>query len=312
MTFHAHHEGTGFVDLHHLGVANVIATAVIEFDGGLAIIDPGPTARLDTLKSGLQAGGYDLADVTHVLLTHIHLDHAGATGHILEEYPDKKVVVHERGAPHIVDPTKLMKSATRIFGDEMQTLWGNVHPVPRESMEIIGGDGLHDLANGRIEVVYTPGHASHHVSFFDTRFKVAYVGDTVGGRIANKDAIVPTTPPPDISLELIRSSVQKILDWKPDELFITHFGPIPDPGHHIDIMLSRLDAWSDRVRESLNQPGDDEERAADFVRHIGEELRELLTEDEALATEKGAPAGMSWYGLARYWRKKLDGETTVG
>jgi glyoxylase-like metal-dependent hydrolase (beta-lactamase superfamily II) len=174
--------GIDYVDLNFLGYPNIIATAVLHGPGGVALIDPGPSTCLTTLRSTLERSGIGMADVRQILLTHIHLDHAGCTGTLVKENPSIDVFVHERGATHLADPTKLVSSATRLYGQDMDRLWGEFLPVPRERLrELKGGETVE--AGGRtLQVAYTPGHASHHVSYFEPSTRIAFVGDTAGIR----------------------------------------------------------------------------------------------------------------------------------
>jgi glyoxylase-like metal-dependent hydrolase (beta-lactamase superfamily II) len=213
-----------FVDLLFRNQPRVIATAVLSSPEGLALVDPGPASCLPTLEAGLQRFGASLADVTHLLLTHIHLDHAGAAGEIVRRVPRIEVVVHERGAPHMVDPAKLLASATRLYGDAMDTLWGPFLPLPADRVRSVSGGEILACAGRRMRIAYTPGHAVHHVSYLDESTGVAYVGDTAGMRVAG-DYVLAPTPPPDIDLEAWAHSLDTIDAWSPDELFLTHFGP---------------------------------------------------------------------------------------
>ena len=159
--------GIDYVDLQFLGHPSVIATAVLHSPAGVALVDPGPSTSLDTLQGALTRRGIQLRDVRHVLLTHIHLDHSGATGSLLKLNPEIEVVVHERGAPHLVDPSKLLASATRLYGTDMQRLWGEILPVPQGAIRALAGGERLTAAGRLLEVAYTPGHASHHVTFFE-------------------------------------------------------------------------------------------------------------------------------------------------
>src|SRR5262245_43565627 len=217
--------GMDYIDLNFLGKPGVIATAVLKSVGGVALIDPGPSTTLEGLLKTLDAQGIALRDVRQLLLTHIHLDHAGATGSLLRMNPEIEVYVHEFGARHLADPGKLVTSAGRLYGADMERLWGEVAPVPADRLRVLtGGEKL--IAGGReLEVAPTPGHALHHVSYFDRSSGVAFVGDVAGIRRGDDPYILPPTPPPDIDLEAWRKSADLILSWDPDTLFLTHFGP---------------------------------------------------------------------------------------
>ena len=296
--------GLSYVDLNFYGVKGVIASVILHGPGGAAIIDPGPSSTLPALRAALDRAGIPLADVRTILLTHIHLDHAGATGTLVGENPALRVYVHEKGAPHMVDPAKLLASATRLWGDEMDRLWGEMRPVPAEKLIILhGGERL--TAGGRdLDVAYTPGHASHHVSYFSADTGIAFVGDTAGVRLQKGGFIMPPTPPPDIDLDAWRDSMARISAWHPATLFITHFGPYAPVAAHLTEMADHLELTSGLVKASLARAGTDEERDAWFTDEIRRELRRRMTESEAQAYEVAGRFDLSWRGLARYWRKK--------
>ncbi|MCZ6917449.1 MAG: MBL fold metallo-hydrolase [Gemmatimonadetes bacterium] len=296
-------DGVGLVDLHHDGRRSVIAAAVLETDSGVAVIDPGPSATIPALRSGLQQAGLDLSDIRVLLATHIHLDHSGACGTLVRADPNIQVFVHQRGAPHMVDPSRLVKSATRLFGDRMDRLWGECLPIPQENLTILEGDEIIRTDGLCLDVAYTPGHASHHVSYFHSKTDMAFVGDTSGGRIRNGTIVLPATPPPDLDLDTTRTSLRRIEAWEPQRLFVTHFGPASGVAEHHAQLEERLAIWAARVRESLRDDETDEVRCHRFGELVGRELRETLDDEEAVAYERGAPPGLSWYGLARYWRK---------
>ena len=174
--------GIAYTDLLHMGRARVIATAVIQSPGGVALIDPGPSSCLETLRGSLAGAGIAITDVRALLLTHIHLDHAGAAGSLVRENPDIAVYVHERGAPHMIDPSKLLASAARLYGDQMDELWGPFLPVPAANVRVLAGGERIEAADRTFEVAYTPGHAWHHVSFLERASGIAFVGDVAGVR----------------------------------------------------------------------------------------------------------------------------------
>ncbi len=296
--------GISYLDLNFYDVKGVIAAVLLHGPGGAAIIDPGPASTLPALRAGLERAGIALTDVRAILLTHIHLDHAGATGTLVREHPGLRVYVHEIGAPHLVDPSKLMASATRLWGHEMDRLWGDMLPVPRGNLEILRG-GERITAGGRdLDVAYTPGHASHHVSYFSADTGIAFVGDTAGVRLQAGRFIMPPTPPPDIDLEAWRDSVATIGAWHPGTLFITHFGPYAPVAAHLTEMADNLALTSGLAKASLAREGTDEDREQWFRDEIRRELRRRMSESEAQAYEVAGRFDLSWRGLARYWRKK--------
>src|SRR5256884_1355642 len=190
-----------------MGRPRSIAVGLLESDGHRAIVDPGPGSTLDTLHQQLRARGLGVGDLDAMLLTHIHLDHAGATGALVRENPRLAVYVHKNGAPHVIDPSKLLASAQRLWPNELQRLFGEALPVPAENLRILGGGENLKLGSRKVEVVYTPGHASHHVSYFDKTEGVAFVGDTAGGGIEGESLCIPAPPPPVISFSHSGSSL---------------------------------------------------------------------------------------------------------
>ena len=216
------------------------------------------------LTAQLERKGIGLADVRQILLTHIHLDHAGCVGALMRDCPAAELLVHERGAPHMIDPSRLMASATRLYGADMERLWGEMLPAPAARVRALRGGETVTVAGRALEVAYTPGHAVHHVSYFDASSGIAFVGDVAGIRRGNGNYILPPTPPPDIDLDLWRHSGDRILQWNPDTLFLTHFGPFHGVRPHFQELFERLEAWSQTVRRLLADPAlsDDERPAA--------------------------------------------------
>lgn len=291
------------IDLQFRGHGHVIATAVIRGANGIVIVDPGPTSCLPALERGLADIGATLADVRQVLLTHIHLDHAGASGTIAARVPSAQVLVHERGAPHLVDPTKLIASATRLYGDQMDTLWGRFDAVPADRVRPLAGGERLDVAGRPVRVAYTPGHAVHHVSYLDEGDGIAYVGDTCGIRVAG-DHLIAATPPPDIDLDAWRASLDTIAAWQPATLFLTHFGAVKPAGAHLAAYRAVLERTADVVAATLRGEATDEDRAALFAARMREDARRHLSERDVAALELAAPFDQIWAGLARYWRKR--------
>jgi glyoxylase-like metal-dependent hydrolase (beta-lactamase superfamily II) len=295
--------GIGYFDLLFLGIPQVIATGVVSGPAGVALVDPGPTSSLVGLTAGLESAGIAWRDVTTLLITHIHLDHAGVCGTLVREHPSLRIYVHERGAPHMVNPEKLLASVTRLYGADMERLWGEVLPVPEKNLTVLRGGERLEEGGRTLDVAYTPGHASHHVSYFVRDAGVAFVGDTAGVRIPGGDVVVPT-PPPDIDLEAWRDSVALIEQWHADTLFLTHFGPVTTVGPHLSLLCDRMDATSRIVKESLGREGSDEAREAWFVEESRRALRQTMSESDARKYEAAGRFDLNWRGLARYWRKK--------
>lgn len=272
------------IDVLHLGRPNVVCCHRV----GDVLIDPGPQSCETTL---VQALGERVPQA--ILLTHIHLDHAGTTGALVRRWPHLVVAVHERGARHLADPSKLIASATRLYGDEMERLWGEIVPVPEDRLLVLsGGERLGGWGgDGPWRVAYTPGHAQHHVSYLHEPSAVVYAGDTAGVRIGD-GPVLPPTPPPDIDLDLWRRSLDTIEAWKPARIALTHFGAFDDVARHIAELreaLDRVGAWS---REH-----DD----AWFQRHAREWITERVGAPTAGAYFQCVPPETLHPGLARYW-----------
>jgi glyoxylase-like metal-dependent hydrolase (beta-lactamase superfamily II) len=268
------------IDVMHLGTPGVICC----FQQDWVIVDPGPESTHRAVVEALEQ------PPARILLTHVHLDHAGATGALLRHWPDVEVWVHERGARHLVDPSRLVASATRLYGDDMKRLWGEIVPVPQENVRVLtGGEQL-----GPWRVEYTPGHASHHVSFLHEPTGTAFVGDVAGVRIAGGEAL-PPTPPPDIDLEAWHESLQTVAAWGPERLAITHFGLFDDVSEHLDGLHGALDRWGALARET---------DAEGYAEAITADMRGTHEPAAADAFLKAMPPETLWPGLHRYWSRK--------
>lgn len=272
------------IDVMHLGRPHVIGAWVV----GDAVIDPGPSSCLETLLAGLGD-----TRPRALLLTHIHLDHAGASGSLVERWPDLEVYVHERGAPHLVAPARLLESARKLYGDDMGRLWGEMVPVPEANLRVLEGGEI--VCDGAFEVAYTPGHASHHVSYLHD--DTAFVGDVGGVRIAGAPLTIPPSPPPDIDVEQWQESIELIADWNPRRLVMTHFGASEDVEAQLEELSRRLEAWADLAREQDLET---------FVGAVRAEIAERVDPDTAAAYEQAAPPEQLYAGLERYWRKRAD------
>jgi glyoxylase-like metal-dependent hydrolase (beta-lactamase superfamily II) len=297
--------GLGYVDLNFLGVPEIIATAVLHGASGVALIDPGPSTTLDNLKASLQRRNISVADVRQVLLTHIHLDHAGVTGTLVRENPAIEVFVHERGAPHLIDPAKLLASAGRLYGADMERLWGDFLPVPAHRVRALKGEERITAGGRELQVAYTPGHASHHVTYFDPAIRMAFVGDTAGIRRQGQSYVMPPTPPPDIDLDAWRFSEDRILAFDPDTLFLTHFGPFHGARLHFQEMGQHLASWSAIVRRLIADATLDEKQKLEaFMKQALLDLERTVGTVQAEQYTRAGRLDYSWQGLSRYWRKK--------
>ena len=301
--------GLDYLDLNFLGRPQIIATAILHGPAGVALVDPGPSTTLPWLTSELDKRGITFGDVRHLLLTHIHLDHAGCTGSLVEKYPHIDVWVHERGAPHLINPAKLIASATRLYAQDMDRFWGEIRSVPEGCIRSLNGGEKVTAVGRELKVEYTPGHASHHVSYLDTASRVAFVGDTAGIRRGSGVFVMPPTPPPDIDLEAWRESERRILAWEPDTLFLTHFGPYHGARQHFQAMFDSIASWSRTVQRLLADATlTDEDRLTRFVGEVFQDLRRRLGESEASDYTKAGGLNFSYQGLARYWKKKGNRE----
>lgn len=297
---------TTLIDTEYLGHPEAIACCLLEVGGAAALVDPGPTTSLATLERKLAGRGIAPADLTALLLTHIHLDHAGASGVLVRKNPRLRVYVHQRGAPHLVDPSKLLASATRLYGEQMERLWGEVALIPPENVRPLAGGETIELGGRRLEVAATPGHAVHHLSYFDPATGIAFVGDTAGLRYPRAATVLPLTPPPDIDLEAWQASLAEIRRRRPAQIFVTHFGPSDDVEAHLAQHEQRLASWADWVRRSLENDQDDAARAARFAAEQEAELARELGAGELKRYSRGAALEQCWYGLARYWRRRTN------
>jgi glyoxylase-like metal-dependent hydrolase (beta-lactamase superfamily II) len=270
------------IDLMQLGRARVIGCWQVDD----VLIDPGPTSCLPVLLESLGD-----QRPSALLLTHIHLDHAGAAGSLVQRWPELDVYVHERGAPHMIDPGRLIESATRLYGEDMDRLWGEMLPVPERNLHVItGGEHVH---GGRFEVAYTPGHASHHVSYLHEG--TAYVGDVAGVRITPKSMTIPPTPPPDIDVEAWHKSIALIRSWRPERLAMTHFGGYDDVSAQLAELDARLDEWSELARAAGRDA---------FIATIMEQIERNGSPEQAATYQQAAPAEQLYAGYERYWRKR--------
>ncbi|MGH3104594.1 MAG: MBL fold metallo-hydrolase, partial [Gaiellaceae bacterium] len=263
----------------------VIGVYLIETEGGPALFDCGPTSDIAVLKQRLAERGLATADLRHLLLSHIHLDHAGAAGVLVREHPGLQVHVSEIGAPHLVDPSRLERSARRLYGDAFDGLWGELAPVPEANVHPVGERVL------GLDCFATPGHASHHVSYLDSDGTL-YAGDACGVRMQPGRHILPVSPPPDLSVEVWHRTLDEIERRAPARLALIHFGVVDDPGEHVPRLREELDLWAERVEDGM----DEEE----WIAAARGEL-EAAEGPNADVYELAAPFWQSYAGLKRYW-----------
>jgi glyoxylase-like metal-dependent hydrolase (beta-lactamase superfamily II) len=269
------------IDLLHTGATRTVGAYLLDTSGGLSLFDCGPASCVPALKAGLAERGHELGDVKRLLLSHIHLDHAGAAGVLVREHPELTVWVSEIGAPHLVDPSRLERSARRLYGDTFDELWGELAPVPEANVRV---------ASSRVaglEVFPAPGHASHHVCYSDGT--TLYAGDAAGVRIQPSRSVLPPTPPPDVDVEGWYRTLEEIERRAPERLALIHFGFADDVSRHLAELRARLDTWSGRVEEGMSEE--------DFVAAAKADL----PPDEADGYDRAMPFWQSYQGLKRYW-----------
>lgn len=260
------------------------------------LVDCGPSTCVETLEAELNEHGLALEDLRHLVLTHIHLDHAGAAGTLVRSNPALRVHVSVVGAPHVVDPSRLERSARRLYEDEFDRLWGELAPVPQENVVVIGERVL------GLEAWPTPGHASHHVSFLDEEGR-CFSGDAAGARIVPSRYIAPVAPPPDIDLEAWERSLDAIEARNPRALCLPHFGVVEEPAEHLTDMRRRLRTWAQRVRAGAT--------AEEFERSVEEEVAGEADPETIETYRQAAPFWQSHAGLKRYWEKQSESSRTL-
>ena len=285
------------VDLNFQGVPGVIASFFLQRDGDFGLIETGPTSTLEHLLAGIQRHG-GLDRLTSIAVTHIHLDHAGAVGSLLRMAPHVKCYVHSLGRPHLVDPSRLLRSATMIYGDRMDELWGQFVPAPEDQVVAVE-DGDHISIGGvDLTVVYTPGHARHHVALHDAESGRVFTGDVAGVKLQGSAQVRPPTPPPDLDPAAWRNSIGRLRSLNPSELCLTHFGPVArDIDCHFDSLLTRLDNWIDLVRAEQGA-GQDSPAIVDTLQREG---------DAEVAAAGGSALTLRQYELATPWGMTVDG-----
>ena len=277
------------IDLHHQA-PGVVGCYLLETNGGPTLFDCGPTVTIPHLKAGLAERGLDLMDVRHLLLSHIHLDHAGAAGVLVRQNPWLQVHVSEVGAPHVVDPTKLDASARRLYGPIFDELWGELAPVPAANVHVVG-----DRILG-LDCFPTPGHASHHVSYLDADGTL-YAGDAAGVRLQGARFVMPPCPPPEFDLEAWEQTISEIEQRVPARLALIHFGVVDDLQEHLASLRETLARWGERVEDGM-----DEDAFIAAARYDVSQTDPDLVDEYQLA----GPYWHHYRGIERYWRKRRE------
>ena len=291
------------LDIHFLGETQVIANYLIESNDGLILIETGPETAFNHLKKAIEKAGFKWKEVKHVLLTHIHFDHAGAAWKFAEN--GAKIYVHPIGLPHLNNPEKLWNSAKRIYQDDMERLWGEMKPIDKTLLVPVDDGDVLNLGGVVFKTHYTPGHAIHHNAY---QFgEIIFTCDVAGVKI-NDGPVVPPCPPPDIHIENWKRSIEKLVALNPTRLYLAHFGAVNHPKEHLNDLVAVLDDWKNWIKPYFDQSIPAEEIVPKFVKYTQDQLKRKNVSDENLERyEKGNPSYMSVTGLLRYWRLKEEG-----
>jgi glyoxylase-like metal-dependent hydrolase (beta-lactamase superfamily II) len=288
------------LDTQHLGRRGIIASTGLECEDGLILFDTGPESTFETVAAQLPERGFSLQDVRHVFLSHIHFDHAGAAWRFAEL--GATVYVHPRGAPHLIDPTKLIASATRLYGNQMERLWGKIAAVPAERVRVLEDNNVVRISQFEIRAIATPGHASHHHIYHwnDTVFG----GDIAGVRLGGGPPVPPFVPP-ELEIESWLESIAKTRALNPAKLYLPHFGLVEDViSAHLDALAERVRGWAIWFRDRLRAGDDEQKLTPAFAEFVASELRDGgATEEEARDYEQADPSFMAVSAAIRYWRK---------
>jgi len=267
-----------------------------------ALLETGPKTTVDNVMAGLERAGVDTIDA--IVVTHIHLDHAGAAGTLAARFPDATVYVHGVGAPHLVDPAKLWSGASRIYGEEMQRMWGGIDPIPADRIEVLHDGDKVDLGGRTLQAIETPGHAYHHHAYLDDQTGTVFTGDAIGVRLQGIDLIRPATPPPEFHLEKAIASIERIRELRSDSLCLTHFGPVDAPvDETCDQAIASLEAWASWVRDARHEADELDSVAAAVRRRAEEAFEQQLQPDEIERLEQTTSFRMNTMGYMRYFDK---------
>jgi glyoxylase-like metal-dependent hydrolase (beta-lactamase superfamily II) len=292
------------IDLRYLDVEGVIAAFLLRGAGEAALIETGPGSTAATLLAALDQARVAPQEVRHLLVTHVHLDHAGASGLLLERFPHATLYAHEAGIPHLVDPSKLIASATRIYGAMMKRLWGEIVPVPADRVVPLHDGQRLEVAGRALDVLYTPGHAKHHVCFHDPVRGEVYTGDTAGVRIQGYAYVRPPTPPPDLDLDAWESSLDRLAALAPTAFYVTHFGRSEGTADQLATLRRQLRLWEGVVLEGMRE-GQDTETIAATLRRIAEpDLVQQASARIVRRYEMASGYAMNVAGYERYLRKR--------
>jgi glyoxylase-like metal-dependent hydrolase (beta-lactamase superfamily II) len=297
-------EGIRGIDTAMFGRPRLTSAYLIEA-GEPAIVETGPTTSVDAVREGLAALGIGPDDLAHIVVTHIHLDHAGGAGALAPHFPSASVWVHERGAPHLAEPDRLVASAARIYGeDRLRELFGPVHPVPADRVRAVKDGDRIDLGGRELHVLYTPGHAGHHVALLDSTTRAVFVGDALGVFLPDVGVLRPATPPPEFDLELAVASVERVRDAEPSSILFSHFGPSPEVAELCERSIDRLRRWTGAVEEALRET----DRLPDIVAKLHASTASLDVaddlRDDSVRYEFLSSYEMNAMGILRYLQRR--------
>jgi glyoxylase-like metal-dependent hydrolase (beta-lactamase superfamily II) len=295
-------ESVRLIDLHFLGYPQAIAAYLLIDEREAALVEVGPTSTLNTLLGALEQAGVSLQRLRHLLVTHIHLDHAGALGVLMRRLPEAVCYVHPVGAPHLADPSRLIASASRLYGTLMDTLWGAVLPVPSDRIRVVHDGERIEVAGRTLVALDTPGHARHHHAYLDEASGLLFAGDIAGVRMPNTTYVRPPTPPPELDLEAWQASLAKLRALPIHQLALTHFGVFEDVSRHLDELEHRLLQWGEFTRQLVEQGLSDEQIIEAVQAYGNAEMQALGVEPSSY--DLGAGYQLIAMGYARYWRKR--------
>jgi glyoxylase-like metal-dependent hydrolase (beta-lactamase superfamily II) len=301
--------GVHRIDLNWNGYPGQVASYLYDGGDGLAVVETGPASTLAAVLGAIRDIGREPRDVTHIFVTHVHLDHAGGAGALLRHTPRARVHVHPRGVAHLADPSRLIASATQLYGGMMDTLWGAMVPVPEDRLAVLHDGDEVRVGNRRLRAVDTPGHAVHHHAYHDPDAGLVFTGDIGGIRIRRLPYVSAPTPPPDIDLRAWRHSLDRLRELRPSLLLLTHFGGVDDAEWHLDDLSRRLDAWARWMAEQAAAgTGSFTLAAALAQRATADIVAATRSADAARAYELAVPYPMMAAGLERWWKKHGDAD----
>jgi glyoxylase-like metal-dependent hydrolase (beta-lactamase superfamily II) len=302
------------LDTFQLGRSGIVAATALETNDGVVLFDTGPESTFNNVAAGLRNAGIGLNDVRHVFVTHIHFDHSGAAWRFADL--GATVYVHPRGARHLTDPAKLIKSATRIFGDDMQRLWGQIAPVAPERVKVLEDMAVVRVPPFEVHAIATPGHADHH-HIYQWEDNV-FGGDVAGVRLGNGPPVPPFVPP-ELHIESWHNSIARIRAINPRRLYLPHFGLVGDSVlSHLDELDERVRRWSEWFRHCITAGADEQQMIREFAEY---EHNDLIAGSSSPATDHSSlvndyetadPSYMAVAAAIRYWSKYHPEEIAAG